>query len=966
MVTRVDNIEKSPEDKRLYRGLKLHNGLKVMLVSDAETDKAAVSLDVHVGYMSDPKSLPGLAHFLEHMLFLGTEKYPDENEYNRYLSQHGGESNAYTATDHTNFYFDITPAHMEGAMDRFAQFFLKPLFTESMTAREVNAVNSEHEKNVASDGWRLNQLEKMLADEEHDYHKFGSGNKDTLGEGKDGVREALLKFHSTYYSSNIMTLAVLSQHSLEDLETMVVGLFSGVEDKNVSIPNWANVTHPFTKNAGSWTEAVPVKDFRSLNLTWAIPDLTEYYNSSPGHYLGHLIGHEGKGSLLSELKAKGWANSLVGGQKQGAKGFDFFIVNVDLTEDGLEHVEDVASLAFAYIRLMAQDGLQERIFAECRDLNAMLFRFKDKERPQNYVGILSTRMHDYPLEEILTGPYSLKEWRPDLVKDLVLDRLKPNSVFALVVSQKFDDTVDGLLKTEPWYGTKYTKKNISEATLQKWSEAASNSLHMPAKNEFIPTDFELKPRDTLKVKLPQILAERPLSRLWYKQDDEFLLPKACLTFELRSPLVYADPVNFNLANMLTSVVIDAMTEVVYSAELAGLVYGLEATKYGLTLSMQGYHDKQAVLLDKLASALVGLDIDEARFNVLKESYLRSLRNFAKEQPYTHSMYNTNVLLAERVWTKTELLEAATPPHGSLTLEALKDFIPRLFSSPLHVEALVHGNVGPEDAINLLDVLEAKLNKAKPLPLLQRLKGREAELEKGTSMFHVVQNDVHKSSCVEMYLQCGLQATRPNTQLELLAQILNEPTFNVLRTKEQLGYIVQSGVRQACGVQGLRVIVQSDRNPNFVESRIEAFLGSMRSHLEDMSQEEFDRHREALASRKLEKPKRMATRTYMYWSEISSKQFNFDRVDVEVEELRRLTKQDILDFYDQHVKQDGPLRRKLSSHVQSTLKSEKEEEQEQVVHPCGQQVSDIVAFKASLPLSALPKPFVDPQTLKRPN
>ena len=53
------------------------------------------------------------------MLFLGTEKYPDENEYSKFLSQHGGWSNAYTAGDHTNYYFDVSPKHLPGALDRY-------------------------------------------------------------------------------------------------------------------------------------------------------------------------------------------------------------------------------------------------------------------------------------------------------------------------------------------------------------------------------------------------------------------------------------------------------------------------------------------------------------------------------------------------------------------------------------------------------------------------------------------------------------------------------------------------------------------------------------------------------------------------------------------------------------------------------------------------------------------------------
>ena len=88
------------------------------------------------------------------MLFMGTEKYPDENEYNTYLSSHGGGSNAYTDTEDTNYYFDVNAPHFAGTVDRFAQFFIAPLFTESATERELKAVDSENSKNKQNDFWR--------------------------------------------------------------------------------------------------------------------------------------------------------------------------------------------------------------------------------------------------------------------------------------------------------------------------------------------------------------------------------------------------------------------------------------------------------------------------------------------------------------------------------------------------------------------------------------------------------------------------------------------------------------------------------------------------------------------------------------------------------------------------------------------------------------------------------------------
>jgi secreted Zn-dependent insulinase-like peptidase len=83
----------SPLDPRAYRTLTLANGLKVLLVSDPESDKAAAAVNVSVGHYSDPDELPGLAHFCEHMLFLGTRDYPDEESYSKFLAEKGGHSN---------------------------------------------------------------------------------------------------------------------------------------------------------------------------------------------------------------------------------------------------------------------------------------------------------------------------------------------------------------------------------------------------------------------------------------------------------------------------------------------------------------------------------------------------------------------------------------------------------------------------------------------------------------------------------------------------------------------------------------------------------------------------------------------------------------------------------------------------------------------------------------------------------
>ena len=127
-------------------------------------------MDVRSGSFQD--TIPGLAHFCEHMLFLGTKKYPDESEYAQFLTSNGGYDNAYTDSEDTNFYFSVNSEKLEKALDRFSQFFISPLFTESAVGREISAVNSEYEKDKGIPGWHLFQLMKYVADPRSEFSKY--------------------------------------------------------------------------------------------------------------------------------------------------------------------------------------------------------------------------------------------------------------------------------------------------------------------------------------------------------------------------------------------------------------------------------------------------------------------------------------------------------------------------------------------------------------------------------------------------------------------------------------------------------------------------------------------------------------------------------------------------------------------------------------------------------------------------
>lgn len=270
----------------------------------------------------------------------------------------------------------------------------------------------------------------------------------------------------------------------------------------------------------------------------------------------------------------------------------------------------------------------------------------------------------------------MSDYRPDLI-DMLMKKLSPKNMGYAVISKKFEGKTD---EKEVWYGTDYHKEKIGSKHLERYGNAkAIPEFHMPDKNDFIPTNFNLfEPEKKSAVAanetgrpchtLPELLKSDQLTRIWYKQDDEFHLPKCCVLLQFRSPLVYSDPLNASLAYMYVDLLRDSLTEYTYNAELAGLKYGLENGKYGIALSVSGYNEKQSILLKKLVEKMRDFKPDPKRFEILKERYIRSLKNFAMEQPYQHAVYYTSLLLSEKCWSKEELL---TEAEGKLRFQCTR-------------------------------------------------------------------------------------------------------------------------------------------------------------------------------------------------------------------------------------------------------------------------------------------------------
>jgi insulysin len=933
-----DQIIKPDTDDRNYRMIKLSNGLIALLINDNSTDKSAAALDVNVGSYNDPKDLPGLAHFCEHLLFLGTEKYPKENDYNSYLSKNSGYSNAFTSSLHTNYFFEIKNDALNGALDRFSQFFIKPLFSPSGKDREINAVDSENKKNLQSDTWRLYQLSKSTTSNNHPHNGFSTGNKITLGDlpikNNLNVRDELIKFHTENYSSNLMCLSILSKESLDTLTNWTVEMFSNIENKNLKKPIFNS--SPF--NSFNYSQKLykikPIRQMRSLQLSFPIPSTSQYWEYLPNTYLSHLIGHESKGSLLYNFKLKGWANALSSGANQLSPGFSEFNINIELTIEGLKNYQSVIEDVFKYLKMLEIQGPQEWIFEELHKESLNSFRFKQKSAVASTVSRFAGQLQDLDYYSI-----PLKDPILNLDENLIkIENIPPEDFLSLSISRKYDSSLinqmlsylkpDNLriflisneifdekkvdlnkIQNEKWYNTEYIVEDYDNIENLKKLNLDKN-LSLPEKNNFIATNFDLV--KTLSTKFPKLVAVDNFSKIWFKANPDLSGPRSSITIKFNLPGSTSTPLNSLYLSLFVELLDDELNSLSYYASIAGLNYSFNLAREGISLEILGYSHKEEILLKNLLQTLNKFTSDNEneiwddyrlkRFEILKEKLFTNLKNFGFSTPYQQVGPIVSSLINENSW----LVDDEISCFNAVDYQSLKNYSINLFKI-CFIEVLSIGNFEKSDSINIYTIIKENLptlSSSITLTGSQFTRGRSLNIISNPTANYIKPNDdcENINSCVETFIQLGLISNHRERILnELVSQILHEPCFNRLRTIEQLGYVVFSGTRETRTTFGLRFLIQSEYPTFYLLMRINKFIKKMGSFIKNkLTNEEFQKHVDALINKKEQKKKNLREEKDYFWNRLASGYYDFDRSESDIEFLKSFKLQDVIEYYENKV------------------------------------------------------------------
>ncbi|MCV9879196.1 pitrilysin [Brenneria izbisi] len=887
----AQTIRKSEKDPRQYQAIKLDNGMTVLLVSDPQATKSLASLALPVGSLDDPNSQLGLAHYLEHMVLMGSKRYPKPEALSEFLKKHGGSYNASTASYRTAFYLEVENDALQPAVDRLADAIADPLLDPVNADRERNAVNAEMTMARSRDGQRMGQVGAETLNPAHPSARFSGGNLETLSD-KPGskLHDELVKFYQRYYSANLMKGVIYSNQPLPALAKLAAETFGRIADQQASVPA---ITVPVTtqKQRGLMIHYVPAQPRKQLRIEFRVDNNSQAFRSKTDTYISYLLGNRSHNTLSDWLQKEGLVESIgAGADPVIDRNGGIFAISVSLTDKGLAQRDEVIAAIFSYLRQIRHEGIQQRYFDEIARVLDLDFRYPSISRDMDYIEWLVDTMLRVPVEHTLDAMYLADQFDPAAIAQR-LDAMTPQNARIWMISPNEPHN-----KVAYFVDAPYEVKKIPAATFTKWQTLGEKiSLSLPTTNPYIPNDFSLIKSDT-RLTHPKILLHEPGLRVLYMPSRYFAdEPKAEITLLLRNQDARNSARNqvlFALNDYLAGLALDELS---YQASVGGISFSTKSND-GLAIDAGGYTQRLPQLLLALVDGYSSFTSTEEQLEQAKSWYLQQLEAAEKAKafelaiqpiqslsqlPYSEREERRQLLkdikLQELVNYRRDLLQKATP------------------------EMLVVGNLSPEKVKELAQALKTRLNcGGKTL-----WRSKEVRIEQPQRANLQRAGSSTDSALAAVYIPAGYSETQGMAYSSVLGQIIQPWFYNQLRTEEQLGYAVFAFPISIGRQWGMGFLLQSNsKQPAYLYQRYQDFYQKAQKRLREMKKEEFEQYKQGVINELSQRPQTLDEEISRLRNDLDRENFAFDTREKLIAEVRPLTVEQLADFFRQALKPEG--------------------------------------------------------------
>lgn len=872
-------IQISPNDQRQYQHIRLANQLDVVLISDPTAEKSAAALSVDVGWLNDPATQQGLAHFLEHMLFMGTARFPDPDGYGNFMRQHGGTTNAFT-NQLTNYMFEINHSHYEEALDRFADFFKAPLLLPDYVEKERHAVNSEWSMMQNQDAWAQRALSAQLLGA-HPANQFWIGNLDTLSD-KEGskLHDELVAFYQRYYSANRMKLVLISSDPLPQMQLLAQRYFADIENKQLDTPR-PTVQLDFTKRQPQRVHYVPNSEMQLLKLEFTIDNNINDFASKPNAYLAHLLSSDMPGTPAQQLKAMGLLDMLaVDYDPKWYGNYGQLNITAVLTEAGMQQREAITAILMQYIALIREQGVDAKYYQEIRTSLQNQFNFLEKTTGFNYAANLSAAMQYYPIQSVVSAPFQYDKFDAPAIQNL-LGQLVPERLTVWHISQREPAT-----ESLQYFTGKYAVTEINQQQLSAWQQPLI-PLALPGLNRFQPESFALKHSAYTK---PTQIYKQDAVEAWLMGSSQFAdQPRGQLLMQWHQPTAKQTAKEAVMHGLWQVAFLLNHQALWQEASAAGMQIQPEADEYDLVLKLTGFTDKQAALVSQIAEILA-TPVTAQQFSQNMDLLQRSLRSVEQMMQFQQAGELLKAVLSSGRFEFAEVLAATE----QVTLDELNAYIQHTLAQS-QLRLLAQGNYNEEDVTTIAKALAGTAGSNRDYQVFNSWQPQPGQ------RLSVMRTNPQADSTVFRLQVLPKGDFAGKAAAKVLSGHLHQAFFNQLRTEEQLGYVVQAMDTPLNEHAGLMLVIQSPAlSAQQLQLRVDMFLQQYAQQLAALSEEGFAQLKQAQLLELQRAPANLDEEFKATSSDWLRNRLTFNNKQQLIAAVQALTLADMQQFYQQAV------------------------------------------------------------------
>jgi insulysin len=808
--------------------IRLENGLEAYIVSDPDANQSAAALSVECGSIHDPEEYPGMAHFCEHMLFMGSKKYPDENTFWKKITDNCGITNAYTKPDRTVYMFSINHENFTETLDVFSGFFTGPLFKTDAVKRELNAVNQEHLKNIENDGWREFMVLKETCNQKNPMSKFSTGTAATLS---IIPIETLRSWYQSNYTANQMHLVIYSKEPLETLIATTVSTFSEVQSGSICKPGCEPLFSAGQK--GHITYIEPIKNLKRVSLAWEMS--SEAATDGDGKLsdlIAYALNYKGEHSLFQSLREEGFIEGLYAESDRLGKNLVLLNLSIDLTKSGLQNLDEVFARVFQTLSHLKQTSIPPHFFNEYKKMSDIDYQWQSRYSAFEYVSDMADTMVDEPLSTFPLKSTSIYAYKPKALQEVLLKMTPENTVFFVTAPSEL--TKQKLDKQEKWMNVSYTTVRIDEQKLNLWAQVKPNpKLGISSPNKFIPNNLNLISGEKEPLsEVPEVLVDDPFGKCYFVRDTYYLIPSVSLQIGIKSPLITAQVKSIACTDLFVLYLHRKLTPTLFSANRAGLSAGFSKADLKLYLSVDGYSDKIGLLTNTLIDALKGPTLSREHFELIKDELSNTYENQSLNLPY----FQASSLLLNNLYNNYPLGSELFESLKSLTYEEFCSFQETVLNQA-YLEGTISGNIESAGALELWKQMQKNLAAA-IYPNSDHIKKKILLLPEAAGPYLIKKETPLQGNAAILMLQ--FKDTRPPAVIaeQILSKATSEAFFNTLRTKQQIAYIAKSWGKEEENELLLFFAVHSATHPpEELLARFELFLEDFSHNFETYVPEE---------------------------------------------------------------------------------------------------------------------------------